>query len=62
MAKGLKTHGLEEVRALRRRVLRQHSLGRIYLSDSSRLVSLLDELAAHIIRMPEHDDNEEKEW
>lgn len=56
MAKGLKTLGLEETRALRRRVIRQQALGRIYPADADYITTRLDEISAHIIRMPEKDD------
>ncbi len=62
MAKGLKTSGLEELRALKRRVIRQHSLERIGRLDRDWLVGLLDQAEAHIIKMAEKDDHEPEEW
>lgn len=55
MAKALKDAGLEELEALRRRVIRQHGLKRIKRKDRDRLVELLDKMEAHIIRMDEDD-------
>lgn len=61
MAKSLKTAGVTEAGRLRQRVIRQHSMGRISKVDRDRLVGLLDEFQAHVIRMEEKDDPFEKE-
>ena len=53
MAGSLKTLGLEELSKLRKRVLRQHQLGRISRGDKNNLVAKLDDIEAYIIRMPE---------
>jgi len=53
MAGSLKTMGLEELSKLRKRVLRQHSLGRITRGDKDNLVEKLDDVEAYIIKMRE---------
>ena len=53
MAGNLKTLGLEELNRLKRRVLRQHQLGRISRGDKDLLVDKLDDVEAFIIRMRE---------
>lgn len=61
MAKGLKSAGVEELRAFRRRVIRQHSLERISKTDKDKLVDLVDQLEAHIVYMSEAIDDYEYE-
>lgn len=56
MARSLKTRGLEELGALKKRVNRQHLLGRIARSDRDALNALMDQIESHIIRMPEKED------
>ena len=53
MAKGLKTAGLREVDALRRRVARQLSLQRIQSLDAVVLNKKLDDIGRHINEMEE---------
>lgn len=53
MAGSLKTIGLEELSKLRKRVLRQHQLGRISRGDKENLVAKLDDVEAYIIKMKE---------
>lgn len=61
MARSLKTLGIEELNKLRRRVSRQHSLGRIYASDRDYINSRLQEVEARIVLMHEEDDEYKKE-
>lgn len=61
MAVGLKTKGREEVLALKRRVLRQFTLGRIGRKDKENLIQLLDDLDAYIIKLVESDPNQEED-
>lgn len=61
MARGLKSNGLEEVKALRQRVIRQYNLERISRTDHEILVELLDKFAAHVVRMKEVKDDDEYE-
>lgn len=61
MARGLKSAGMEELRALRRRAIRQHSMGRITKADRDKIVGHLDEIEAHIIYMSEAIDDDEYE-
>lgn len=60
MAASLKTAGLRELEALRRRVRRQFAMERISGQDTEFLIKRLDEIEAHIIKMreegPDHDD------
>ena len=53
MAGSLKDKGRTELATLRRRVLRQHQLGRITKPDSDNLVAKIDDIEAYIIRMRE---------
>lgn len=53
MAGSLKTLGLRESAALRRRVNRQHSLERITKTVRDKLVRLLDEFDATVVEMQE---------
>lgn len=61
MARGLKTAGLEEIRAIKRRVLRQHAMGRISRPDREYLIGLIDLFEARVIRMSEKGNNIEEE-
>lgn len=63
MARGLKSAGMEELRALKRRVIRQHSMERISRADRDALVDLIHDIEARIISMEEavDDDIYEKE-
>lgn len=56
MARSLKTRGLEELGQLKRRVNRQHSLGRIGMADRDFLNDHIDQIEARIIRMDEKED------
>jgi hypothetical protein len=53
MAGSLKTIGLEELSALRKRVLRQHQLGRISRGDKENLITKMDDVEAYIVKMKE---------
>lgn len=53
MAGSLKTLGLEELSRLKKRVLRQHQLGRISRGDKENLVDKLDDVEAYIVKMKE---------
>ena len=53
MAGPLKVNGLSECANLRKRVIRQHQLGRIRRSDRDYLVELLDKFEARVIKMRE---------
>lgn len=53
MAGNLKTLGLEELSRLRKRVLRQHQLGRISRGDKENLITKLDDVEAYIVKMKE---------
>jgi hypothetical protein len=59
VARSLKTKGVEEVRLLKRRVIRQHSLSRISKKDRDALVDLLDKFEARVVCMSEETDGEE---
>lgn len=59
MAAPLKKNGIDECAKLRRRVIRQHQLGRILRSDRDYLVGLLDKFEARVIKMKEKG---EEEW
>ena len=58
MAKGLKTAGLREVDALRRRVARQLSLQRIQSLDAVVLNKKLDDIGRHISEMEERENGQ----
>ncbi len=54
---------MEEVKALRRRVIRQHGLNRISKKDRDILVDLLDKFEARVVTMAEELDKDgEEEW
>ena len=54
MAGSLKQFGLtRELAPLKRRVLRQHALGRINTGDRDNLVAKIDDIEAYIIKMRE---------
>lgn len=53
MAGSLKTLGMEELFRLRKRVLRQHQLGRITRGDRENLVTKIDDIEAYIVNMKE---------
>lgn len=53
MAGSLKTIGLEELSRLRKRVLRQHQLGRISRGDKENLIEKMDDVEAYIVKMRE---------
>lgn len=53
MAGSLKTLGLEELSLLRKRVLRQHQLGRISRGDKENLIAKIDDVEAYIVKMKE---------
>lgn len=57
MARTLKTKGLEELDALRRRARRQQGLGRIGSKDAEYIVTRLNEVEARIISMTEENEN-----
>lgn len=60
MAASLKTNGLREVEALRKRVRRQFAMERISGQDAEILLDHINKIEAHIISMreegPDHDD------
>lgn len=53
MAEALKTKGIEELSAVRKRVIRQYGKQAISKGDYDKLIKMIDDLEAHIIRMPE---------
>ena len=53
MAGSLKTLGLEEISRFRKRVLRQHQLGRIDRGDKENLVRKIDDIEAYVLKMRE---------
>lgn len=59
MALPLKTAGLEESAALRRRVVRQHGMKRISKADHDYLINRLDEIDARIVSMNEENGEED---
>ena len=61
MARGLKSAGMEELRALRRRTIRQHSMGRISKADRDAICGWIDCIEARIVIMPEAIDDDEYE-
>lgn len=61
MAKGLKSAGMEELRAFKRRVIRQHSMERISKADRDKLIGWIDAIEAHVIYMSEVIDDHEYE-
>lgn len=56
--KTLKEKGVEEVKALRRRVIRSHAMGRTGKADTEYLVQRLNEVEARIIAMPEYGEED----
>ena len=60
MAKGMKSRGMMELRALKKRLNRQHSLGRISRTDADFIRDLLDQVEARIITMEEK--GEDQPW
>lgn len=61
MARGLKSAGMEELRALKRRTMRQYSMGRITKPDRDKIIGHIDAIEAHIVYMPEEIDEYERE-
>ena len=61
MARSLKTLGVDELMRVRRRVTRQHSLGRIYGEDRDKLLVMINNMETVIIEMEELDDELEEE-
>lgn len=59
MAKALKTAGLQELAALRKRIVRQYGLKRISRPNHDRLIELADEMESIIVRMDEDLGEEE---
>lgn len=65
MARSLKTNGLQELAALRKRAIRQFSMGRIGIKDYERILALIKDLEAHIVSMIEKDGygrDADEEW
>lgn len=60
MVAPLKKNGIQECAKLRRRVIAQHNLGRIRKSSRDKLVRLLDQFEAEVIKMEEK--GEDTEW
>lgn len=56
----MKTRGAEEIAALRRRVRRQFTLGRIRKGDHDYLVGLLNQMEARVVQMYEKDETGEE--
>lgn len=56
--KTLKEKGVEEVKALRRRVIRSQAMGRTGKADTDYLVQRLNEVEARIIAMPEYGEED----
>ena len=62
MARSLNTNGREELGQLKRRVVRQESLGRISHHDAKILTKMINELDAQIIKTNELDEpNQQQE-
>lgn len=57
MARSLNTKGREELAQLKRRVIRQESLGRIDPVDADKLIKMIHELDAQIIKTNEVDQH-----
>lgn len=58
MAKPLKTAGLQELAALRKRIVRQLGLKRISRHNHDRLIDLADQMEAIIVSMDEETGEE----
>lgn len=56
--RSLKEKGVEEVRALRRRVVRSQAMERIGKADADYLVARLNEVEARIVSMPEYGEED----
>jgi hypothetical protein len=56
--KPLKERGVEEARALRKRVVRAHAMGRTGKADTDYLVQRLNEVEARIISMQEYGEED----
>lgn len=59
MALSLNTKGRQELASLRKRVQRQIQLDRIHPSDGAKLIKMIDELDAAIIKTEEVDPKKE---
>lgn len=57
--KSLGTRGMDELHALKRRVVRSYAMGRIGKADHDFIVKRLDEIEARIVQMPEYGEEEE---
>lgn len=57
--RGVKDRGLEELQALRKRVVRAHAMGRIGKADNDFIVEHLNAVEARIIGMQEYGEGEE---
>jgi hypothetical protein len=53
MAEALKIKGVEELRAFRKRLIRQYGREAINRGDYEKALKMVDELEAHVIAMPE---------
>lgn len=62
MVARLKDRGVEELQSFRRRVLRIAGLGRISKGDADRIIRLVDEIEAIVIRMDEKPNKEANWW
>lgn len=61
MARSIKTRGASELMSLKRRVIRQYALGRIYKTDHDRLIGDIDKLEAYIVNMRELNEQGQEE-
>lgn len=65
MARPLKVNGLQDLDALKRRVMRQNSLGRIRPADAENLLIKIEDIRNTIIKMSEKDEDGrevEEQW
>lgn len=64
MAEPIKTKGIDELHALKKRVIRQLASGNIERGDQDNLIDMINRLEAYIIAMPERipDRVREKTW
>lgn len=61
MARSLKVRGMEELDSMRRRVRRQHALGRISRPDADWLVRRINQIESRIVSMRETNEYGEEE-
>lgn len=61
MARGIKTLGMHEIEAFRKRVIRQYSMERISRADHDFLIDAVDGIKARIVKMDEK-GGETEQW